>query len=153
VAVQPIPDNYPRVCPYLVVDDATKAIDFYTDVLGGTERMRMPGPDGRIGHAEIAFGNSVIMLADEFPDMGIRSARTIGGTPVTVALYVEDVDRTFAAALAAGATEIQPVEDKFYGDRAGQLEDPWGQRWDLMTHIEDVTPEEMRQRMEQGMAG
>ena len=153
MAVQPIPDNYPRVCPYLVVDDATKAIDFYTDVLGGTERMRMPGPDGRIGHAEIAFGNSVIMLADEFPDMGIRSARTIGGTPVTVALYVEDVDRTFAAALAAGATEIQPVEDKFYGDRAGQLEDPWGQRWDLMTHIEDVTPEEMRQRMEQGMAG
>jgi PhnB protein len=153
MAVKPIPDGYPRVSPYLVVDDAAGAIDFYTRVLGGTERMRMPGPEGRIGHAEIAFGDSVVMLADEFPDMGIRSAHSIGGTPVTIVLYVEDVDQVFAAALSAGATEVQPVENKFYGDRSGQLEDPWGQRWDIMSHVEDVSPDEMTRRMQQAMPG
>jgi len=153
MAVKSIPDDYPRVSPYLIVDDATKAIDFYTNVLGGTERMRMPGPDGRIGHAEVAFDTSVVMVADEFPDMGIKSAKAIGGTPVTIALYVEDVDRVFKAAIEAGATEIRPVENKFYGDRAGQFEDPWGQRWDLMTHIEDVSPDEMMSRMKQAMPG
>jgi PhnB protein len=141
------------VSPYLIVDDATKAIDFYTQVLGGVERMRMPAPQGRIGHAEIAFGESVVMLADEFPDMGIRSAKSIGDTPVTIALYVQDVDATFQAALTAGAKEVRPVENKFYGDRAGQVEDPWGQRWDIMTHVEDVSPDEMMTRMQQAMPG
>jgi PhnB protein len=153
MATKPIPDGYPRVSPYLIVDDAARAIDFYTKVLGGTERMRMPAPNGRIGHAEISFGDSVVMLADEFPDMGIRSAKSIGGSPVTIALYVENVDATFRAALDAGARQIQPVENKFYGDRAGQIEDPWGQSWDLMTHVEDVSPDEMTKRMNEGMPG
>jgi PhnB protein len=108
--------------------------------------MRMPGPDGRIGHAELQFGDSVVMLADAFPDMDIRDPKAIGGSPVSMTIYVEDVDKTFAAALEAGATEVQPVEDKFYGDRAGQFEDPFGHRWSVMTHIEDVSPEEMEKR-------
>jgi PhnB protein len=153
MAVKPIPDGYPRVSPYLVVDNAANAIDFYTQVLGGIERMRMPTPDGRVGHAEITFGSSVVMIADEFPDMGVNSAKTVGGTPVTIALYVEDVDKTFNAALEAGARQTRPVENKFYGDRAGQFEDPWGQRWDLMTHIEDVSADEMMKRMNEAMPG
>jgi PhnB protein len=147
MAVKPIPDGYPRVTPYLVVEGASEAIDFYKKVLGAEERLRMGGPDGRVGHAELQFGDSVVMLADAFPDMGIRDAKAIGGTPVSIVLYVEDVDQTFAAALGAGAKEVQPVENKFYGDRAGQFEDPWGHRWDVMTHVEDVSPEEMQKRM------
>jgi PhnB protein len=115
--------------------------------------MRMPTPDGRVGHAEITFDTSVVMIADEFPEMGVRSAKSVGGTPVTIALYVEDVDKTFQAAIEAGARETRPVENKFYGDRAGQLEDPWGQRWDLMTHVEDVSADEMMTRMKQAMPG
>ena len=115
-------------------------------VTGGKERMRMGGPDGKIGHAEIEIGDSVVMLADEFPDMGVRSAKTIGGSPVLVVLYVDDVDATFAAAVDAGATVLEELEDKFYGDRAGQIEDPFGHRWSLMTHIEDVSEEEMQRR-------
>ncbi len=106
----------------------------------------MGGPDGKIGHAEIEIGDSVVMLADEFPDMGVRSAKTIGGSPVLVVLYVDDVDATFAAAVDAGATVLEELEDKFYGDRAGQIEDPFGHRWSLMTHIEDVSEEEMQRR-------
>ena len=147
MAVKPIPDGYPRVIPYLVVDGASEAIDFYTQVLGATERMRMGGPDGRVGHAEIQFGDSVVMLADEYPDMGYVGPKAIGGSPVTIAVYVEDVDKTFAAGLAAGAKEIEAIEDKFYGDRAGTFDDPWGHRWNIMTHVEDVSPEEMQKRM------
>ena len=153
MAVKPIPDGYPRVSPYLIVDDGAKAIEFYTQVLGGIERMRMPAPQGRVGHAEIIFGNSIVMIADEFPDMGHKSAKTIGGTPVTIALYVEDVDKTFKAALEAGAKQTRPVENKFYGDRSGQFEDPWGHCWDIMTHIEDVSPAEMMTRMNEAMPG
>ena len=153
MAVKPIPDGYPRVSPYLIVDDGAKAIEFYTQVLGGIERMRMPAPQGRVGHAEIIFGNSIVMIADEFPDMGHKSAKTIGGTPVTIALYVEDVDKTFKAALEAGAKQTRPVENKFYGDRSGQFEDPWGHCWDIMTHIEDVSPDEMMKRMNEAMPG
>ena len=153
MAVKPIPDGYPRVSPYLIVDNAAKAIDFYTQVLGGTERMRMATPDGRVGHAEVTFDTSVVMIADEFPDMGVRSAKSVGGTPVTIALYVEDVDKTFQAAIEAGARETRPVENKFYGDRAGQFEDPWGQRWDIMTHVENVSADEMMTRMKQAMPG
>jgi PhnB protein len=114
-----IPDNYPRVVPYLCVDGASAAIEFYRDVFGATERMRMTEPDGRIGHAELEIGTAVIMLADEFPDLGVRSPKTIGGTPVTMTLYVEDVDAVFTRATDAGATVLGPVTDQFYGDRTG----------------------------------
>lgn len=151
--VKPIPDGYPQVCPHLSVDGASAAIDFYTNVLGATERMRMPGPDGRIGHAELQFGDSVVMLADEHPDMGVRGPKAIGGTPVTISLYVEDVDSVFADALSSGAKSLQPLEDRFYGDRTGQFEDPFGHRWTVSSHIEDVPPEEMAKRAAQAMGG
>jgi PhnB protein len=150
--VNPIPDNYPRVTPYLHVDGADAAIRFYTEVLGATERVRMGGPDGRVGHAELAIGDSMIMLADEYPDMGVRGPKTIGGTPTTIHVYVEDADAVFAAALAAGATELRPVENQFYGDRSGQFEDPFGHHWNVATHVEDVPPEEMEQRAAEAMA-
>lgn len=149
--VEPIPDGYPRITPYLYVDGAAAAIDFYCNVLGGTERMRMPGPDGKVGHAEIQFGDSVVMLADEFPDMGARGPKAVGGTPMTVMLYVDDVDATVAKAVEAGATITQPVDDKFYGDRTGTIDDPFGHSWSLATHIEDVSPEDMQARMKEMM--
>ena len=145
--VKPIPDNYPRVTPYLIVDDANAAIEFYISVLGAEERMRMPGPDKRVGHAELAIGDSMIMLADEFPDMGARSPKSIGGSPVTIHVYVEDVDATVALAVKAGATITRPVEDKFYGDRGGEVQDPYGHRWSFASHVEDLSPEEMQLRM------
>ncbi len=150
--VKPIPDGYPQVTPYLCVDGAAEAIDFYTRVLGATERMRMPAPEGKIGHAEIQLGDSVIMLSDEHPDMGVRSPRSIGGTPVAISVYVEDVDAVFQEALAAGATELQPVGNQFYGDRSGQFEDPFGHRWSVATHVEDVPPDEMEKRAAAAMA-
>ena len=142
----PVPEGYPRVTPYLIVNGATEAIDFYTGALGFTERMRMPGPDGLIGHAELELGDAVIMLADENPEMGARSPRSIGGSPVTIHTYVDDVDAVFARAVAAGASSLRDVEDQFYGDRSGQLEDPFGHHWNLATHVEDVSPEEMSRR-------
>jgi len=144
--VKPIPDGYPRVTPYLHIDGATRAIEFYSTVFGATERMRMPAPGGRIGHAELQIGDSVIMLADEFPDMNVRGPKTIGGTPVTVMVYVEDVDQVFSRAVEAGAKEIRPVMDQFYGDRSGEFEDPFGHRWNVATHVEDVPPDEMAKR-------
>ncbi len=147
--VNPIPDGYPRVTPYLVVDGATAAIDFYTAVLGAQVRMTMPGPGGTVGHAELNIGDSMIMLADEAPEMGVRGPRSVGGTPVAIHVYVEDVDATFEKALAAGAVTLRPVEDKFYGDRAGEFEDPFGHRWSIASHVEDLTPEQMEQRMGQ----
>lgn len=145
-SVKPIPDGYPQVSPYLIVDGASQAIDFYTKVLGATERMRMGAPGGKVGHAELQFGDSVVMLADEFPDMGYRGPKALGGTPVTIGVYVEDVDKTFDAAIKAGAKELRPVENQFYGDRSGQIEDAWGHRWSISTHVEDVPPEEMQRR-------
>lgn len=150
--VKPIPDDYPRVTPYLIVDAATAAIEFYKSVLGATERMRMPGPDGTIGHAELAIGDSVIMLADENPEMGVRSPKTIRGSPITLHVYVEDADAAFALALENGATEQRAVEDQFYGDRSGQFEDPFGHRWNVATHVEDVPPDEMMKRAQAAMA-
>jgi PhnB protein len=144
--VKPIPDGYPQVSPYLVVDGAAAAIDFYGNVFGATERMRLPGPGGKIGHAELQIGGSVVMLADEFPDMGARGPKSVGGTPVTIGVYVEDVDTTFDRAVQAGATALRPVENQFYGDRSGQFEDPFGHRWSVSTHVEDVSPEEMAKR-------
>ena len=144
--VKPIPDNYPRVVPYLCVDDASAAIDFYRLVFGATERMRMPEPDGRLGHAELEIGTAVVMLSDEFPDRGFRRPKTIGGTPVTMSVYVEHVDDVFARAVQAGATALRPVADQFYGDRTGQFEDPFGHRWSVATRIEDLSPQEMADR-------
>jgi PhnB protein len=152
---KPIPDGYPRVTPYLCVDGAAGAIEFYTKVFGATERMRMPAPDDKIGHAELEFGESIVMLSDEFPEMGQRSPKTVGGSPVTISVYVEDVDRAFDAAIEAGAQSLRPVEDQFYGDRVGQFEDPFGHRWSIASHVEDVSPEEMAARakaMETGSA-
>jgi len=144
---KPIPDGYPRVAPYLIIDGAAEAIDFYSSVLGASQRGdRMQTPDGKVGHAELVLGDSLIMLADESPDWGALGPRTVGGTPVTLHVYVEKVDDVFAKALAAGATEVQPVTDQFYGDRSGQFEDPWGHRWNVATHVEDVPLEEMAER-------
>jgi PhnB protein len=151
--VQPVPQGYPRLSPYLCVDGAARAIEFYTDVLGAIERMRMDGPDGRIGHAELELGDSVIMLADESPDMGFLSPTRIGGTAVTLHAYVEDVDAVFERALAAGAKALRPVENQFYGDRSGQFEDPFGHRWNVASHVEDVDAEEMARRAEQAASG
>ena len=148
----PIPDGYPRVMPYLIVDGAAAAIDFYSSVLGATERMRMPAPDGKVGHAELQLGDSLIMLADEFPDMDARGPKAMGGTPVSLMVYVEDSDAVFDRAIEAGAKSLQPVEDKFYGDRSGRFEDPFGHRWDVATHVEDVPPDEMAKRAAEAMA-
>jgi PhnB protein len=152
-SVKPIPDGYPRVIPYLTVDDASAAIEFYTSVLGATERLRMPGPDGKVGHAELELGDSLLMLADAFPDMGAPSPQSLGGTPVTVMVYVEDVDDVFNRAIQAGATEERGVENQFYGDRAGQFADPFGHKWFVATHVEDVPPEEMAKRAAAAMGG
>ena len=151
--VKAIPDGYPQVIPSLAVDGAAAAIDFYCEVFGATVRMRMDGPDGRVGHAELQLGDSVLMVADEFPEVGHRGPRAVGGTPVTLSVYVEDVDATFAAAVAAGANELRPVEDQFYGDRVGQFEDPFGHRWSVGTHVEDISEEEMARRAEEAMRG
>lgn len=151
--VKPIPDGYPQVSPYLCVDGAAEAIDFYTTVFDATERARMAAPEGKIGHAELKIGDSVLMLADEYPEMGIRSPKAIGGTPVTISVYVEDVDAVYDRALKAGAKSVRPVEDEFYGDRQGQFEDPFGHRWSVATHVEDVSPEEMSRRAAEAMGG
>ena len=146
MATKPIPDNYPRVTPYLAIDGASAAIDFYKKAFGATERMRMGGPEGKIGHAEIEIEGGLIMLADEYPDMEFRSPKTLGGSPVTIHMYVEDVDAFCARAAAAGATVLRPVADQFYGDRSCQLKDPFGHTWSFATHVEDVSPEEMQKR-------
>ena len=144
--VNPIPAGYPRVSPYLSVDGAAAAVDFYVNVFGATERFRMPGPGDTIGHCELQLGDSVIMLADEAPSIGFRSPKSIGGTPVTLSVYVDDVDAVFDRAVQAGATSLRPVETQFYGDRSGQFEDPFGHRWSVASHVEDVSPEDMERR-------
>jgi PhnB protein len=144
--VKPIPEGYPRVIPYLSIDGATAAIDFYKNVFGAKERVRMPAPEGKIGHAELELGDSVVMLADVFPGMSAPSPKALGGTPVSIMVYVEDVDSVFDRALKAGAKAERPVENQFYGDRVGQFEDPFGHKWFVATHVEDVSPEEMEKR-------
>jgi PhnB protein len=150
--VKPIPDGYPRVTPSLIIDGAPAAIEFYDAVLGTSVRMRMDSPDGKVGHAELQLGDSVIMLADEFPDMGYLGPKSVGGTSVTLSVYVEDVDAVFERALAAGATEVRAIENQFYGDRSGQFEDPFGHRWNVATHIEDVPDDEMMRRATEAMS-
>jgi PhnB protein len=147
MAVKPIPDGYHSVTPYLVVQGAAGALDFYKKAFGATEIMRFPTPDGRIGHAEIRLGDSVVMLADEHPEMNFRGPRSYGGTPVSLMIYVNDVDSVARQAVAAGAKEIRPVTDQFYGDRAGTFEDPYGHVWTIATHKEEVSSEEMQRRL------
>jgi PhnB protein len=151
--VKPIPDGYHSVTPYLCIKGAAKAIEFYKKAFGATEVMRMVQPDGKIGHAEIQIGDSRIMLADEFPEMDFLSAETIGGSPISIHLYVEDVDAMARNAVAAGAKEVRPVEDQFYGDRSGAFADPFGHKWHLSTHKEELTPEEISKRAAAAMAG
>jgi PhnB protein len=151
-ATSRIPDNYPRVCPYLYVDDGAAAIAFYTKVLGATERGgRMLTPDGKIGHSELQIGDSLIMVADEFPHMDVLGPKSVGGTPVTLHVYVADVDQVFAVAIMAGAEVVRAVQDEFYGDRAGTFADPFGHRWNVASHVEDVEPEEMQRRLAAAM--
>jgi PhnB protein len=145
-AVKPIPDGYHSVTPYLIVKDAARALDFYRTAFGARELMRFMQPDGRVGHAEIQIGDSHVMLADEFPEIGAKSPQTFGGTPVTLMVYVDDVDATVAQAVSAGATLTRPVKDEFYGDRVGGLTDPFGHVWHVATHVEDVSEEEMHRR-------
>jgi PhnB protein len=144
--VKPIPDGYHNVTPYLIVNGAAKAIDFYTKVFGATEKMRMPSPGGKVGHAELTLGDAMIMVADEHPEMGARAPHAYGGSAVSLMVYVPDVDATVQAAVAAGAKVVRKVENQFYGDRMGTLEDPFGHQWHVATHVEDVPPAEMAKR-------
>lgn len=146
MGVKPKPDGYHSITPYLVVNGAVKAIDFYKEVLGAKEVMRLTQPDGRIGHAELRIGDSTIMLADEFPEMDIRGPKSYGGTAVNLLVYVDDVDAVYDKAVEAGAEPHRPVHDQFYGDRSGVVIDPFGHSWSIATHIEDVSPEEIAKR-------
>ena len=143
---KPIPEGYHSVTPYLIVDDAKRAIEFYGRAFGAQEMFRMPMGE-RIGHAELKIGDSVVMLADEFPDMDHLGPNSRGGTTVSLLIYVDDVDRAFAQAIEAGAKEQRPLTNQFWGDRMGTLADPFGHQWSLATHVEDVPPEEMQRRM------
>jgi PhnB protein len=151
--VKPIPDGYPRVSPHLSVAGAAGAIDFYTTVLGASERMRMPTPDGKIAHAELQLGDSVIMIGDEVPGGTDPSPKTLGGSPVALFVYVDDVDDVFERALGAGAQSVQAPENHFYGDRVAMFDDPFGHRWNIATHVEDVPPDEMERRAAEAIAG
>jgi PhnB protein len=145
--VQAIPAGYAGVTPYLIVRDATRALDFYKKAFGASELMRFPTPDGKIAHAEMKIGEGLFMLADEVPDQGYRSPDALGGTPVSLMFYVHDVDALFARAVAAGAAVKQPVKYQFYGDRNGTLTDPFGHVWTIATHVEDVAADELDRRM------
>jgi PhnB protein len=151
---EPVPSEYSRLSPYLAVDGADDAIAFYCDVLGFERRGDvMRAPDGRIGHAEVVLGDSVVMIADEWPEVGNLGPKALGGTPVMLHIYVEDVDALYAAAVAAGAETVRPPEDQFYGDRLTVFLDPWGHKWSVATHLEDVSPEEMGRRAAEAMGG
>ena len=138
--------GYHAVTPYLIASDAAGAIDFYKQAFGATELMRIGAPGGKVGHAEIQIGDSRIMLADEAPQCHALSPKTVGGTPVSLMLYVPDVDVMFNKAVSLGAKILQPVDDKFYGDRSGSLTDPFGHQWTISTHVEDIPPDELEKR-------
>ena len=149
--VKAIPEGYHSVTPYLSIVGAAQAIDFYKKAFGAQELYRMPGPDGKVGHAEIQIGDSRVMLADEEPSMGSFGPKSIGGTPVGLLIYLENVDKVFEQAIAAGSKVLKPLKDQFYGDRSGSLEDPFGHKWHLATHMEDVAPDEMGRRLKEVM--
>lgn len=148
-----IPKDYNSITPYLIVNDAARAIDYYKKVFGATEVLRMPGPNGKIGHAELKIGNSYIMLADENPQVGQghTSATSIGASPVSLYVYLPDVDRVVEKAKAEGGKILKPVQDQFYGDRSGFIQDPFGHLWSVATHVEDVAPKDMEERMKKVM--
>jgi PhnB protein len=148
MAVKAIPEGYYTVTPYMIVRDAARAIEFYKQAFGAEELMRLPSPNERVGHAELQIGNSRIMLADEFPEMGIKSPQTLGGSAMSILLYVEDSDAMFQRAVDAGAKILKPIQDQFYGDRSGTLTDPFGHQWTIGTHTEDVSNDELSRRME-----
>ena len=150
---KPIPDGYHTATPYLIIGGAGDAIEFYKKAFGATELFRFPTPDGKIGHAEIKIGDSPIMLADEYPTMGYKGPQSLGGSPVSIMIYVEDVDTIFNQAVAAGATVKEAVTDKFYGDRLGTVTDPFGHVWHISTHKEDVSLEEMQKRAQAAHGG
>jgi PhnB protein len=150
--VKPIPDGYRSITPYLFIKGAAQAIDFYKKVFGAKERMLMPGTNGRIGHAELEIGDSLIMLADEHPEAGALSPQTVGGSSNSLHLYVDNMDAVIEKAVSAGAKVTRPAKDEFYGDRIGTFTDPFGQIWSVATHIEDVSPEEMKNRMAKAMS-
>ncbi len=152
MAAKPIPAGYHTVTPYLVVNNAAAAIDFYQRAFAAKEIFRMDGPQGKIGHAELKIGDSMIMLSDEMPGAGNRSPQSLGGTPVSIFLYLPDVDATFKQATSAGAKVEMPLADMFWGDRYGKLTDPFGHSWSLATHKEDVAPEEMSRRAKEAMS-
>jgi PhnB protein len=149
--VKPIPEGYHTITPYLIVKDGPRAIEFYKKAFGAQELFRMAGPDGKIAHAELQIGNSRFMLGTEAPEMGSRSPETLKGTPVGLFLYLEDVDTAYKRAVDAGAKAQQPPQDMFWGDRYGKVADPFGHEWQLATHKEDVTPEEMGKRAQAAM--
>jgi PhnB protein len=149
--VKPIPDGYHTATPCLIVKGAAEAVEFYKKAFGAVETMRCDMPGGKVGHVEFQIGDSRIMMADEFPEWGCLGPQSVGGSPVSICLYVEDVDVRFAQAIAAGATAVMPVKDQFYGDRSGKLTDPFGHVWTIATHIEDVSIEEIHRRMETWM--
>jgi PhnB protein len=149
--VKAVPEGYNTVTPYIIVDGAAHALEFYKKAFGAKEVMRFNGPDGKVGHAEIRIGSSPVMLADEFPDMGAKGPQAFGGSPVSLHLYVEDVDALAKQAVAAGAKLTRPVADQFYGDRLGSVTDPFGHVWHIATHKEDLSPQEMKQRADRYM--
>lgn len=146
---KPIPDGYHAVTPYLVIKDAAKALEFYKEAFGATEQVRMPSPDGKVMHAEIRIGDSLLMLCDECPDWNAVGPLTLGGTSVSIMLYVEDVDTVVNRAVAGGAKVTMPVADQFWGDRMGTIVDPFGHKWSVATHKEDVPPEEIQKRAQE----
>lgn len=149
MGVKPVPEGYHTATPYLIIKGASEAINFYRKAFGAVEIMRFPAPEGCIGHAEIKIGDSRLMLADEYPDLGYVSPMTLGGTPVSLLLYVEDADAVFHRAVAAGAKVELAMKDQFYGDRSGTVRDPFGHRWTIATHKEDMPVEEMKRRAAQ----
>jgi PhnB protein len=152
MATQPIPEGYHTVTPYLAVEDATEAIEYYTKAFGAKERVRMETPDGKVGHAELEIGDSLVMLSDPFPQASTKPPNELGGTSVSVFMYVEDVDAVVKQAVDAGATVTMEIADQFWGDRFGSVKDPFGHLWSIATHVEDVPPEEMAERAKVAMA-
>jgi PhnB protein len=153
MAVQPVPEGYHTLTPYLIVKKAAAALEFYANALGATELFRLADPSGKIGHAEMKIGDSAFMLADEFPDMGAVAPQKGQGHAVSFLVYVSDVDAAYARAIDAGCTVVKPVKDQFYGDRSGTFVDPFGHMWTLATHVEDVPPDEMQRRIEAMTSG
>jgi PhnB protein len=152
MAVKPVPDGYHTVTPYLAVDDAAEAIEYYKKAFGAKERVRMEAPGGKVGHAELEIGDSLVMLSDPFPQASTRPPKELGGTSVSVFMYVTDVDAVVKQAVDAGARVTMEVADQFWGDRFGAVQDPFGHLWSIATHVEDVPPEEMAERAKAAMA-